>query len=52
MDAARSNEMEGPRGRPEEGERESNKISFTRNRPMSHVQKPKQKSMKESDEEY
>jgi hypothetical protein len=31
------------------GERELNKISFTRNMPISHVQNPKQKPLKESD---
>jgi hypothetical protein len=29
-----------------------NKISFTRNRPMSHVQNPKQKSLKENNKEH
>jgi hypothetical protein len=34
------------------GEWELNKISFTRNRSMSHVQNPKQKPLKESGEEH
>jgi hypothetical protein len=34
------------------GEREPNKISFTRNLPMSHVQNPKQKPLMENDEEH
>jgi hypothetical protein len=42
----------GDRRRERGGEREPNKISFIRNRPMSHVQNAKQKSLKESDEEH
>jgi hypothetical protein len=36
----------------EGGEQEPNKISFARNQPMSHVQNPKQKPLKESEEEH
>jgi hypothetical protein len=33
------------------GEWEPNKISFARNWPMSHIQNPKQKPLKQIDEE-